>query len=109
MHLKWDSTEYLKRIWSTRWLTNNGEVVQLLERKLEEYLKIKNLVLVSNGTLALQLALKALDLKGEVITRKLARKPTCFSCGMNCVKLFKVRQLVCFCRHYGLSGGSWLG
>jgi dTDP-4-amino-4,6-dideoxygalactose transaminase len=60
--------EYLKRIWSTRWLTNNGEFVQLLERKLEEYLKIKNLVLVSNGTLALQLALKALDLKGEVIT-----------------------------------------
>jgi len=59
---------YLKRIWSTRWLTNDGEFVQLLERKLEEYLKIENLVLVSNGTLALQLALKVLDLKGEVIT-----------------------------------------
>jgi len=60
--------EYLKRIWSTRWLTNDGEFVQLLERKLEEYLKSKNLALVSNGTLALQLALKALGLKGEVIT-----------------------------------------
>ncbi|MBA7700422.1 dTDP-4-amino-4,6-dideoxy-D-glucose transaminase [subsurface metagenome] len=60
--------KYLKKIWSSRWLTNNGEFVQLLEKKLEEYLKVKNLVLVSNGTLALQLALKAYKLKGEVIT-----------------------------------------
>ena len=60
--------EYLKKIWSSRWLTNDGEFVQLLEKKLEEYLKVKNLMLVSNGTLALQLALKAFDLKGEVIT-----------------------------------------
>jgi dTDP-4-amino-4,6-dideoxygalactose transaminase len=59
---------YLKKIWSTKWLTNDGEFVQLLERKLEEYLKIEDLVLVSNGTLALQLAIRALDLKGEVIT-----------------------------------------
>jgi dTDP-4-amino-4,6-dideoxygalactose transaminase len=60
--------EYLERIWSTRWITNNGEFVQLLNRQLEKYLKIKNLVLISNGTLALQLALRVLDLKGEVIT-----------------------------------------
>jgi len=60
--------EYLKEIWSSRLLTNNGEFVQLLERKLEEYLGVKNLVLVSNGTLALQLALRALKVKGEVIT-----------------------------------------
>jgi len=61
-------TEYLEKIWSTRWLTNNGEFVQLLEKRLAEYLKVKNLILISNGTLALQLALKALDIKGEVIT-----------------------------------------
>ena len=61
-------TEYLEKIWSTRWLTNNGEFVQLLEKRLEEYLKVKNLILVINGTLALQLALKALDIKGEIIT-----------------------------------------
>ena len=60
--------EYLKKIWASRWLTNNGEFVQLLERRLEEYLKVKNLGLVANGTLALQLALKALDIKGEVVT-----------------------------------------
>ena len=60
--------EYLKRIWTTRWLTNDGEFVQQLERRLEEYLKIKDLTLVSNGTLALHVAIKALDLKGEVVT-----------------------------------------
>jgi dTDP-4-amino-4,6-dideoxygalactose transaminase len=60
--------EYLRKIWSTRWLTNDGEFVKLLERKLEAYLRIKDLVLVSNGTLALQLAIRALELKGEVIT-----------------------------------------
>jgi len=59
---------YLKKIWSSRWLTNNGEFVQLLERKLEEYLKVKNIILLSDGTLALHLALKAFNLKGEVIT-----------------------------------------
>ena len=59
---------YLEKIWSSRWLTNDGKLVQLLGEKLEEYLKVKNLVLVANGTLALQLALKAYKLKGEVIT-----------------------------------------
>jgi len=60
--------EYLKKIWASKWLTNNGEFVQFLEKRLEEYLKVKNLVLVTNGTLALQLVLKALNIKGEVIT-----------------------------------------
>ena len=60
--------EYLRRIWTTRWLTNDGEFVQLLGKRLEEYLGVKNLVLVSNGTLALQIALEAFDIKGEVIT-----------------------------------------
>lgn len=60
--------EYLKKIWSTRWLTNEGKLAQLLKERLEEYLRVKNLVLVANGTLALQLALKALELEGEIIT-----------------------------------------
>jgi dTDP-4-amino-4,6-dideoxygalactose transaminase len=60
--------QYLEKIWSSRWLTNNGEFVQLLEKRLADYLKVKNLVMVSNGTVALQLALKVFDLKGEVIT-----------------------------------------
>jgi len=60
--------EYLKTIWSNRWLTNDGQFTQLLEKKLNDYLRTKNVVLVSNGTLALQLALRALSLQGEVIT-----------------------------------------
>ena len=58
----------LKRIWSNRWLTNDGELVKLLEAKLRKYLGIKSLSLVSNGTFALQIAIKALNLHGEVIT-----------------------------------------
>jgi dTDP-4-amino-4,6-dideoxygalactose transaminase len=60
--------EYLKKIWSTCWLTNDGELVQLLGKRLEDRLRVKNLVLMSNGTLAIHLALKGLALKGEVIT-----------------------------------------
>jgi dTDP-4-amino-4,6-dideoxygalactose transaminase len=60
--------EYLKKIWDNHWLTNDGELVQLLSKRLEDYLRIKNLVLMSNGTLTLQIALKALEIKGEVIT-----------------------------------------
>lgn len=60
--------KYLKKIWVSRWLTNNGDFVQLLEKKLAEYLKVKHLILVANGTLAIQLALKALKPKGEIIT-----------------------------------------
>jgi len=61
-------TKYLEKIWETGWLSNNGDFVQLLEKRLKEYLKIENLLLVTNGTLALQLALKSLDIKGEIIT-----------------------------------------
>lgn len=60
--------EYLKRIWASNWLTNDAEHVRLLKRKLTEYLQVKDLVLVSNGTLAIQLALRGLDIKGEVVT-----------------------------------------
>ena len=60
--------EYMRKIWATRWLTNDGEFVQLLQKRLEDYLKVDNLALVDNGTLALHLALKSCQLKGEVIT-----------------------------------------
>jgi dTDP-4-amino-4,6-dideoxygalactose transaminase len=59
---------YLKRIWATRWITNDGELVQLLGKMLGERLKTMGLVLMSNGTLAIQIALHALGIKGEVIT-----------------------------------------
>jgi len=61
-------TAYLERIWASGWITNNGELVLELEKKLAEYLKVPYVQYVSNGTIALQLALRALDVDGEVIT-----------------------------------------
>ena len=59
---------YVDRIFESGWLTNNGGLLQELEHKLAKYLGVKNIILVANGSLALQLAYKALELKGEVIT-----------------------------------------
>ncbi len=60
--------EYLKGIWERNWLTNNGPLVNDLELKLKEYLDAKHLLYMNNGTIALQIAIKALELKGEIIT-----------------------------------------
>lgn len=59
---------YVDRIFTSGWLTNNGSLLQELEQRLAEYIGVKNIILVANGSLALQLAYKALELKGEVIT-----------------------------------------
>lgn len=59
---------YLKEIWESNWLTNNGPFHQRLEKDLAAYLGVKHLSLFSNGTAALQVAFQALDLQGEVIT-----------------------------------------
>lgn len=61
-------TEYLKGIWQREWLTNNGPLVNELELKLKEYLQVPHLLYINNGTVALQIAIKALKLKGEIIT-----------------------------------------
>lgn len=59
---------YLQSIWERQWLTNNGPLVNEFELKLKQYLDIEHLLYVSNGTIALQIAIKALELKGEIIT-----------------------------------------
>lgn len=59
---------FLKGIWEREYLTNNGPLVQELEQKLREYLNVPNMLYLSNGTIALQIAIKALGLKGEIIT-----------------------------------------
>lgn len=59
---------YLKKIWENGTITNNGPFAQQLVKSLEKKLNVSNLVFVSNGTVAIQLAIKALDLSGEVIT-----------------------------------------
>lgn len=60
--------EYIDKIYDTAWLTNNGPLVQELTKRLEEYLGVENLLLVCNGTLALQVAYKVLGIKGNAIT-----------------------------------------
>lgn len=61
-------TAILRRAWDKSWITNNGELVQELEQKLKDYLGVKHLLFTSNGTIVLQMALKALQITGEVIT-----------------------------------------
>lgn len=60
--------ELLKGIWGRGILTHNGPLVQQFERSICDSLVISNFVAVSNGTIALQMAIKALELKGEIIT-----------------------------------------
>jgi dTDP-4-amino-4,6-dideoxygalactose transaminase len=52
--------QYIDGIYERQWLTNNGQLVQELTRRLEKYLGVENLLLVANGTLALQVAYRAL-------------------------------------------------
>ncbi len=60
--------EILKGVWERGILTHNGPLVQQLEKNLCQKLNIPNFVAVSNGTIALQMAIKAFELKGEIIT-----------------------------------------
>lgn len=61
-------TAQLARIWDSAWLTNRGPLIQELEAKLCNYLGVERLLAVNNGTIALQIAIKALGLTGEIIT-----------------------------------------
>lgn len=58
----------LSEVWESKWLTNNGPQQLKLEDELKKYLHVENLSLFNNGTSALLLGLKALNLTGEVIT-----------------------------------------
>lgn len=60
--------KYLDKIWESSWLTNHGPLSLELEEKLKKYFDVKHLFFVANGTVALQIAIKALGLKDEVIT-----------------------------------------
>ena len=60
--------KYVDEIYAAGWVTNNGPLVKKLEKRLAEYLGVKNIVLVANGTVALEIAYRTLDLKGCAIT-----------------------------------------
>ena len=61
-------TEILKGVWDRGILTHNGPLVQQLEKELMAKLKCAHLSVVANGTIAIQMAIKALELEGEIIT-----------------------------------------
>jgi dTDP-4-amino-4,6-dideoxygalactose transaminase len=63
-----DYQNHLQRIWDNQWLTNRGALVLELEEKLKEYLSVSNILVMNNGTIPIQIALKILGNKGEIIT-----------------------------------------
>lgn len=61
-------TAHINAIFERNWLTNNGPCLQQLEKQLADYLNVEHLLLVANGTLALQVAFAALNIKGSILT-----------------------------------------
>lgn len=58
----------LQEVWESRWLTNNGPILQRFTQKLSNFFETDNISLFNNGTLALQIALQGMGISGEVIT-----------------------------------------
>src|ERR1043165_6784763 len=80
---------YIRDIWQRQWLTNNGPLVNELEVKLKEFLDVPHMLFVNNGTMALQLAIRELELKGEVITTPFSFfAPTSSAMWENCKPVF---------------------
>lgn len=61
-------TSQLQRAWKKHWITNRGELIEELEEKLKNYLSLSNIIITTNGTIPLQIALKILGQQGEIIT-----------------------------------------
>lgn len=80
----------IKEIWKSKWLTNMGIQHQKLESRLLKYLDVQNLTLFCNGTLALEIACRALELKGEVITT-----PFTFPATVNSLFINRLKPIFC--------------
>jgi dTDP-4-amino-4,6-dideoxygalactose transaminase len=76
----------LKSIWESHWMTNNGKLHNKLQEELEKYLHVRNITLFVNGHSALDVAVKALGLKGEVITTPFTFASTTHALVMNGLK-----------------------
>lgn len=61
-------TAILKKAWDNSWLTNRGELIIDLEEKLKSHLSVSNILIMNNGTIPIQIALKLLGNGGEIIT-----------------------------------------
>lgn len=63
-----DYINEISSIWESHWMTNMGEKHQKLQAQLADYLKVEKIDLLTNGHMALELAIQALNLNGEIIT-----------------------------------------
>lgn len=60
--------KHIRQIWYSNQIANGGKLHVDLSKEIKKYLKVSNIILTTNGTLPLQIALKALAKNGEVIT-----------------------------------------
>src|SRR6056300_490559 len=81
-----DLIPYLEKIWDNKTVTNNGPYHKQLEEELCKYLQVPYISLVSNGTIGLIVALKALKIKGDVITTPYSFVATAHSLMMSEIK-----------------------
>lgn len=82
--------ERINNILDNHWLTNDGPYVQDFEKKITKFLGVKHCVLVCNATIGLEIAIKALDLTGEVIVPSLTFIATAHS-----LEWLKIRPVFC--------------
>ena len=87
-----DVYSQIEEIWTTKWLTNMGSKHNELEIKLKDVLKVNNVSLFNNGTIALMVAIKALDLPhgSEVITT-----PFTFAATPHCISWNGLKPVFC--------------
>ena len=87
-----DVNAQIAEIWESKWLTNMGKKHNLLENRLKEVLKVPNVSLFNNGTIALMVAIKALDLPygSEVITT-----PFTFAATPHCIAWNGLKPVFC--------------
>lgn len=82
--------ERLNDMLDRKWLTNNGPFVQDFEEALAEYLDVRHCVAMCNGTVALEIAARALDLKEEVIVPAYT-----FVATAHCLQWQEIRPVFC--------------
>jgi dTDP-4-amino-4,6-dideoxygalactose transaminase len=81
--------KYLNKIWKSNIITNNGKYLQKFEKFLKKKFRNPNINVVANGTIALQLAIKSLNIKNEVITTPFSYVATANAIKWeNCVPIF---------------------
>ena len=85
-----DYIQYLEQIWATGTLTHNGPILREFEKGVCKSLDLPCFIAVSNGTVALQMAIKALDLSGEIITT-----PFSWMATLNAIKSEKCVPVFC--------------